>query len=59
MEQFSQLWELAGPENVSNFEAVVLEKRKKERKTREGVRNISCNFAMNARDEEREVTDEK
>jgi hypothetical protein len=34
-------------------------KREKERKTREGVRNIQCNFAVNARDQEREVTDEK
>ena len=41
------------------FEAVVLEKRKGERKTREGVQKISCNFAVNARDEEKEVTDEK
>jgi hypothetical protein len=41
------------------FEAVVLEKRTKERKTREGFRNISSNFAVNARDQEREVTDEK
>jgi hypothetical protein len=41
------------------FESVVLEKRGKERKTREDDRNFSCKLGVNTRDAEREVTEER
>lgn len=44
---------------VERWKAIVSENRKRGRKTREGVRNISCILAKDARDEGREVTEEK